>query len=290
MISPYVRRLRLGSELKALRLAAGLTHEKLAAKVTPSRQQISRLENGQIPPDQDDILQLLDALGVDGDRWNELMTIAREAAERGWWEGSSKAIGERQARFADLEAGAATIREYAQTIIPGLLQTAEFTRTRIGRNTGWPLPQGITIEGILRGRATRQRMLHRPGGGPEYEVILDEFAIRRQCVPARVLRDQLVHVAELAADDNRVSVRVLPVDVQIEGYEIPMSSFSIHTYPDPGDPVVVAIEAVTTDVLLTEHEQAAAYMSIFDGLRATALSTEDSHEYLIKAAESLPSQ
>ena len=30
MISPYVRRLRLGTELRALRAAAGLTHEQVA--------------------------------------------------------------------------------------------------------------------------------------------------------------------------------------------------------------------------------------------------------------------
>ncbi len=43
MISPYVRRLRLGAELRALRAAAGLTHEQVAKKIGESRAQISRL-------------------------------------------------------------------------------------------------------------------------------------------------------------------------------------------------------------------------------------------------------
>ena len=39
------------------------------------------------------------------------MTIAREAGEKGWWE-SYKTMGDRQAMYANLEAGAVAIREY----------------------------------------------------------------------------------------------------------------------------------------------------------------------------------
>jgi Domain of unknown function (DUF5753) len=53
------------------------------------------------------------------------MTITREAGEKGWWE-STRGIGEQQALYANLEAGAVRIREYQQTFIPGLLQTPEF--------------------------------------------------------------------------------------------------------------------------------------------------------------------
>ena len=45
--------------------------------------------------------------GADGHR-------ARDAIELGWWD-SVKHIGERQALYANLEGGAAAIREYEQT-------------------------------------------------------------------------------------------------------------------------------------------------------------------------------
>jgi hypothetical protein len=32
-------------------------------------------------------------LGVDGDRWTQLMTVAREAGEKGWWESYSDGTG-----------------------------------------------------------------------------------------------------------------------------------------------------------------------------------------------------
>src|ERR1700678_963752 len=128
MISPYVRRLRLGAEIRALRAEAGLTADQLGKRIGRSRADISRLENGHVV-DQADVIAILEALGVDGDRWTEVVTIAREAGEKGWWE-SSKAMGDRQALYANLEAGAATIREYGQTFVPGLLQVPDFVRAR----------------------------------------------------------------------------------------------------------------------------------------------------------------
>ena len=181
MISPYVRRLRLAAELRALRMHAGVTHVQLAKQIGQSRAQISRLENGHVV-DQDDVMKILDALGVDDDRWTEIMTIAREAGERGWWE-SNRFMGERQALYANLEAGAQTIREFQMTFIPGLLQTPEFTRAR---NEADRLAGAVTFNAdkAADGRVGRQRMLRRPGG-PGYEVIIDELAIRRADGAAR---------------------------------------------------------------------------------------------------------
>jgi len=110
MISPYVRRLRLGAEMRAMRAAAGLTAAQLGKQIGRSRADISRLENGHVV-DQADVMKILDVLNVDGDRWAQIMTIAREAGEKGWWE-SYKTMGDRQAMYANLEAGANTIREY----------------------------------------------------------------------------------------------------------------------------------------------------------------------------------
>lgn len=287
MISPHVRRLRLGRELKALRIAAGVTHEALAAQVTPSRQQISRLELGQAAPDQNDIMQILDVLKVEGDRWTQVMTIAREAGERGWWESSRREMGERQALFADLEAGATSIREYQQALIPGLLQTEDFTRSRTEAKP-WPLAKGETLLGILNGRAGRQRMLHRHGG-PAYEVIIDELAIRRESAPPRVLRDQLLHLADFSANDDLITVLVLPMEAKIDGYRSPTGSFSLYTYPDPEDPLVVGMEAVTSDLVLTEQAQAERYVDLYQALREAVLPVSDGRDLLGQAANALPS-
>ena len=150
MISPYVRRLRLATEVRALRAEAGLTADQLGKRIGRSRADISRLENGHVV-DQADIIAILDAVGVDGERWTQIVTIAREAGERGWWE-SNKTMGDRQALYANLEVGAATIREYQQTFVPGLLQIPEFVRARVDTEITLK-PGSPTADAVLACRA-----------------------------------------------------------------------------------------------------------------------------------------
>ena len=286
MISPYVRRLRLAAELRELRERAGVSAQDLAKRSGVYRQMVSKLENAHVPPSQEDVQRLLETLGVEGDQWTQLVQITSEAASHGWWESSG--IGERQARFANLEAGAAVIREYQQNLIPGLLQTEEFISTRLA-NSELPLPSDAEVSGVLKGRVGRQRMLHRPNG-PAYEVILDEVVLRRRSVPPEVFRRQIERIVELADEKEQVTVRVLPVDAEIPGYNIPECSFSIYTYPDSGDPVVVGLEAVATDLVLTDREQTGQFEMVYTGLVSAALSVERSREMLAQVAESLPSR
>jgi transcriptional regulator with XRE-family HTH domain len=281
MISPYVRRLRLAAELRSLRAEGGLTHEQLARKIGQSRAQISRLENGHVV-DQDDVMKILDALSVDDASWTRIMTIAREAGERGWWE-SNRAMGERQALYANLEAGAQTIREFQMTFIPGLLQTPEFTRARSDADQGAG-PVSFSADKAADGRLGRQRMLRRPGG-PTYEVILDELAIRRGAAPREVVKAQLYHIAATVNGNPKITARVLPVQANIENYSVPRSAFSVYTFSDPDDPTVVAVDTVTDDLVLTGDEDVTRYEELFDRLRDAALPMQDSLELLIDAAQ-----
>jgi transcriptional regulator with XRE-family HTH domain len=284
MISPYVRKLRLAAELRALRTEAGLTHEQLAKKIGESRAQISRLENGHVV-DQADVMKILDVLGVEGDRWTEIMTIAREAGERGWWE-SSRGMGERQALYANLEAGAATIQEYQQTLLPGLLQTPEYSRAQVQADASLQ-PLGAEPEGAVAGRAGRQRMLRRPGG-PSYEVIVDEVAIRRLTAPPGVVKKQLYHLATACNGAEMVELRVLPVAARIESYSVPRCTFSVYTYPDPSDPVVVAIDTITSDPILTDPRDVVPYRQLYARLREASLPPRDSLDLLTHVAAELP--
>lgn len=282
MISPYVRRLRLAAELRSLRAQGGLTHEQLARKIGQSRAQISRLENGHVV-DQDDVMKILDALAVDDTSWTRIMTIAREAGERGWWE-SNRAMGERQALYANLEAGAQTIREFQMTFIPGLLQTPEFTRARSEAEHDDTGTASYSADKAADGRLGRQRMLRRPGG-PTYEVILDELAIRRRAAPREVVKAQLYHIAATVNGNPKINARVLPVEASIDHYSVPRSAFSIYRFADPDDPTVVAVDTVTDDLVLTGDEDVQRYEELFERLLAAALPMQESLELLIKVAQ-----
>ncbi|MDX6743678.1 helix-turn-helix transcriptional regulator [Actinocorallia sp. A-T 12471] len=283
MISPYVRRLRLASELIRVRTAQKMTHEQLAKKINGHRPTISKLENGHIAPNLDDVLKILDVLQVTGDEWERIVRIAREAAERGWWELKAKSMGERQALYANLEAGATLIREFQPCMAPGLLQSPEYIRARLAAK-GWTKgAAGATPDGIVDGRMGRQRMLHRPRG-PLYEVILDEVAVRRASAPPEVLAAQFQLMADKAREE-KISLLVLPVDAIIGSFAVPTVTFSMYDYPE--DPPVAAVENVGADYVATSPEEVERYIDRYGLLRDACLSPEDSIELLITSADRL---
>jgi len=284
VISPYVRRLRLAAEIRALRAKSGLTAVQLAKRIGRSRADISRLENGHVI-DQADVIKILDVCGVDGEEWTKIMTIAREAGEDGWWE-SFKTMGDRQAVFANLEAGATSIRDYQQIYIPGLLQTPEYAQARTDPEAALEELSDGTPDGIVAGRLMRQRMFRRPGG-PDYESIVDELAIRRLSAPPGVMKKSLYHMATLANDNPKVTLRALPIDARIEGYATPPTSFTIYTFADPEDPVVVAVVTITAEFFLTEPADVTPYVELFDRLRKQALPEADSLDAVTEAAARL---
>jgi transcriptional regulator with XRE-family HTH domain len=289
VISPLVRRRRLAAELRKLREDAGLTAEQLAKRIGQSRMKISRLENGNGRPSVADVIKVLDALGVTGDPWHALRQMASDAAERGWWEDYGEHMGERQRVYADLEYGAVEVREYQNFVVPGLLQTPEYTRARaeLARLQA-RLPDAPNLDRAVDAKIARQRVLRRPDG-PTYEAILDEVVFRRAAAAPDVMRAQLKHLVHLAAEDGRIAVRVLPLSAFIPDYWLPRSPFSVYSYRDPGDPVVAAVDTEMADLVYTDPHEIAPYTELFDRLRCAALSIPDSIDFLAKAADQVDS-
>lgn len=284
VVSPFVRRRRLAAELIRPREEHGYSAEKLAKTIGVARQRISRLENGHVAPDLDEIMRILSVLNVGEKRWNQIMTIAREAQERGWWEKFADEMGPRQALYANLEAGACTITEYQMTLLPGLLQIPVFTEARI-RADRVAYTARFDPARALEARAARQRMLERPGG-PRYEVIIDELAVRRPAAPPEIVRAQMDHLVDIGHHRKQVTIRVLPLVASIASHAVPRSSFSTYRYPD-ADPVVVAVDTVTSDLVLAEPSEVGHYVSLYERLQDAALSPADSLDVLTTVAEDL---
>lgn len=285
MISPFVRRRRLAAELIRLREDHGYSSDRLAKAIGVGRQRISRLENGHVRPDLDEIMRILDVLQVGEKRWSQIMTIAREAQERGWWEKFANEMGPRQALYANLEAGARSICEYQMTLLPGLLQIPAFTEVR-ARADRSVYPPDFDPARSLEARAARQRVIERPGG-PTYEVVIDELAVRRLAAPPGVVRAQMDHLVEVGHRRKKVTIVVLPLTASIAGNAVPRSPFFTYRYPDPDDPVVVAVDTVTSDLVLTDSTQIANYIDLYRRLYEAALPPADSLEFLAAVAEGL---
>src|SRR5437879_5871990 len=104
--SPTVRRRRLAADLRALREAAGLTHEDVAARFGWHRSKLGRIESAQfVRLSLTDLRAMLDLYGVADEGQREaLITLAREARQRGWWHSYSDVLPNPHSAFIGLEA------------------------------------------------------------------------------------------------------------------------------------------------------------------------------------------
>lgn len=262
-----------------------MTGESIARAVGFPRQQLSALENGHLGPDIDLVSGICDYLAVGVNRRTAIMEAASDGWNRGWWAADAERMGIRQATYADLESGTKTITEYAMALIPGLLQTPAFADARLRSD---PARHGGRFDpgAAVAARARRQRLVLATGG-PRYEAVIDEVAIRRPAADPVVVAEQLRHVVAVCAAHPSVTVQVLPLAASIRGHSAPRSAYSIYRYRDPQGSQAVAVDTLTHDVIHTEPGEVDAYLNLHSRLRAAALSPEASIRLIRTAVENL---
>jgi Domain of unknown function (DUF5753) len=72
---------------------------------------------------------LLDIYDIGGEQREMLLTLAREARERGWWQSYGSAIPDWFQVYVGLEAEVSSLHVYESELVHGLLQTADYYRT-----------------------------------------------------------------------------------------------------------------------------------------------------------------
>ncbi|WBB66573.1 helix-turn-helix transcriptional regulator [Micromonospora sp. WMMD812] len=286
--SPILRRRRLGTELRRLREAAGLTGDQVIERIGwASASKLSRLENGRSRPDPQDVRDLLDLYGADEALRAELLGITEEAGDMRGWLRNFPVMTQQQRGWAELEAGCAEISEYNPVLVPGLLQTPGYARVRIvsarqvGERAGDPEPTEEP-ETEVQARLARQTLLTREPDAPRYTAVLEEAALGSRAGPPEVLHEQLVQLCELALLPN-VTLHVLPRDTPIGDWYLPPTAFSLYRFADPLDPETVAIEGGFTDVMSTEAKTLNRYKVVFEWLCTAALPASDTLSWLIEA-------
>ena len=126
---PTVLRILLGTQLRRLREAAGLTPEEAGYEIRASRSKISRVEHGRVSFKERDVADLLTMYGVTDEQEREhLLTLAQHANSRGWWARYDDVMPEWFATYVGLEQATSLIRTYELQFVPGLFQTEEYAR------------------------------------------------------------------------------------------------------------------------------------------------------------------
>ncbi len=205
--------------------------DELAKRIHYSRMKISRLENAHGRPDVADVITILNTLEVPEQKWMELVRLAHDAAVKGWWDAYGNAMGPRHRLYADIESDADSTREYNLSAIPGILQTPELLSSlvEIRRKEG---RLDFQPEKMVEARMKRREMILRPGG-PTCEFIIDEGVVRRRTVPRPVMAAQLQHMVQFITAEPRLTLRVLPVNADLEGVLLPQATFALYPSPTP---------------------------------------------------------
>jgi len=170
-VSPTVRRRRLGAELRRHRESSGFTIDYVAERLDCSASKISRLETGQTGASPRDVRDMLALYQVGEAELEDLMEVARETRQRGWWQPYGSVL---TGAYIGFEAAAQLIRSYEAQCIPGLLQTEEYARCVIGVGR-LDLPARY-VEDRVRVRMARQALLTQDEP-VDFWCVLDEAAL-----------------------------------------------------------------------------------------------------------------
>lgn len=271
---PAVPRRRLGAELRRLREDAGLLIEQVAERLECSTSKISRLETGKGIPKVRDVRDMLNMYGVSDVKVRDrLLRLSREGQQQGWWHDFSDVLDATHEAFVAMEADAASMRGYENTVIHGLLQTPDYTRKIAEVVLTDPAPADIEL--FVELRQHRQEVLWRPDGPLELHVVMEEPALFRPVGGADVMREQLGRIIELARRPN-ITVQVLPLSVGV--HPAVTGSFELLAFADESDHDVVYVERVGGAVILEHAKDVATYLRAFDELSRRALDPDASVE------------
>lgn len=268
---PTVQRRRLGIELRRLREQSGKTIDEVAHVLECSNSKVSRIETGQVAATPRDVRDMLELYGVEPERREELVEVARSARKKGWWEAYSDTL---VVPLVGLEVAADRILAYEPMVVHGLLQTRDYAHAMI-RALRPDLPTGQTQRWV-EFRMARQELL-REESPPTLEVIVEECALRRPVGGREVMREQLQALLEISTLPT-VIFQVLPLSV---GEHAAMSgAFTIYRFINPTDPDVVYLEHTTSDLYLENRDQVERYGAAFARLHTAALSPRLSTAFL----------
>ena len=264
---PTVRSRRVGTELRRLREAAGVTTAQAAELLSCSPAKISRIENGIVSVRVVDLRLLLDRYGdQDQEHRAYLERLARESNKRGWWQDYDDTIPPYYADFIGLETDASYIKTWEATIVPGLLQTPEYARAVMLANPAMISPD--KLENFISIRHERQTRLEQ-GTDVRLDAVIWEAALITTVGGDEVQRGQLDRLLELM-DRPNISVQVLPLEA---GDKASMSgSFVMFGFGRERSVSTVFVENLTSSQYLERDQELRGYTLVFDALRSAALS------------------
>ncbi len=217
------------------------------------------MENGHQTPSDDDIRAWTRATGSASETAALLASLHTLEVQHAEWQRILRTgLRPRQNELAEWDQKTRFFRAFEASVIPGLLQTAEYARARFAEGIRrLNLPNDIND--AVQGRIQRQEILYRPN--KRFHFVLTEAALRfRLCAPG-VMLGQLDRLVSLSALPN-VRLGIIGFETQ---YAIsPWHGFWIY------DNDRVLVETFSAALDLRQPQEIELYANAFDQLAAVA--------------------
>jgi transcriptional regulator with XRE-family HTH domain len=270
-----VRRMLLGSQLRRLREARGITREAAGYSIRASESKISRMELGRVSFKTRDVEDLLTLYGIlDETERTSLLSLAREANVAGWWHSYSDVLPSWFPTYVGLEGAASLIRVYEVQFVHGLLQTEAYAQAVVRR--GMRGAGEADVERRVALRLERQKYLVAENA-PEFHIVLDEAALRRPYGDREVMRGQLQHLIDISERPN-VRLQIMPFG--FGGHSGESGAFTILSFPESDLSDVVYLEQLTSALYLDKREDVAQYEKALVELQKDSPGPSESRDLL----------
>lgn len=265
---------QLAAELRRLRDLAGVSGRELAQRIGISQSKVSRIESGSAVPSLPEVTAWGKELGVSVETQERLTSLTRAAyTDVRSWHAAMQRRGHLQDDIQEQEARSREVRIFQPSVVPGLLQTAEYAR-RVFSLFQVPYTDD-NLAAAVAARVHRQLALYEESR--QFDFLITEAALRWRPGPPRLLLAQLDRIASISTLEN-VSLGVLPQSA--EAVTFISHGFVIYDSADEDHDPVVSVETIHADVAVMAPEDVDLYRTRWSLLQQMAIFDGDAREFL----------
>jgi transcriptional regulator with XRE-family HTH domain len=277
----------IGALLRHLREQKGMTQGDVAGQVAVigSVPTLSRYENAAVALKEKRVFALLHFYQAPEETMREVETLMRRSRGQEWWSSYPDVVGELLASLFALESTSKAIRVYQEINIPGMLQTAGYARAlmtafyRAQPNEEVRRKNLATVERRLELRLRRQHLLDQPDA-PAYEALIAEAVLTKELGGARVMREQLRQLYNLAENKPNVHIRILPGSAMREDSPLHPAMTLFKPYKSETGRTIYLENKNRGGEFLADPEEVETYQASMDDWWTHALPKQATLEYL----------
>ncbi|MGH3924564.1 MAG: DUF5753 domain-containing protein [Pseudonocardiaceae bacterium] len=180
-----------------------------------------------------------------------------------------RGAGAAQRRIGRIEAASQRVATFHPAMIPGLLQTAAYTRAVFEQGIS-----GAALDEVVAARLDRQKLLTEPGR--HFDQVLTEGALRWHAHSPEVMADQMDHITALT--------RLPGARIGVIPWATPVRVFPMHGF-DIYDQRAAIVGTWTATALLTDQRDVTRYLNLFQELQNLATFGDEVREILARIAD-----